>query len=182
MEAIISRTQTSNNNKYILTADWKDYLIELGYFYSIENIQPLASEGTSYIVFDPATNWGKSKLKSFPTYWHTTVGRAVVTLGVVDSYSGGTELTPTNRSWNYNGSDTVVVKGATVVNFQASDTVIGVGGVSTNQAGSGDTKQGGREIDLDPSLIYAFRIVNAETDAQDIDFAFDWIEIPTGAF
>jgi len=92
-------------NSVVMTP-YYNYLTRQGKTYYVENVFTMPSATTTNIVFD--TTACTKEIVAFPSFWHTSVGPVLITLGVCTSYLDGTALTVTNRHYLHNGNEVVV--------------------------------------------------------------------------
>ena len=166
-----------NRGRFIVTSSISDFAIDNGLLYTIENVVTIASAGNTDIVLDPSLiPEGKSFIAE-PTFWNTTAGPVIITLGVCSSCTGGTELTPTNRNFEGDAAKTVFKHGVTPTGFVASDTILLVGSSTTPQFSGGGSLTGGNIIILDPDLVYIFNVDNQAGEEIKVGFRIEWAEI-----
>ena len=177
-------TLTASAPTACLTSVEKEILT--GTAFSIEYVVDVGAGDSSYdIVIDPRLV--DDQFWSLPTKWNSTDGPLVITLGVCDSYTGGTALAPTQRNSNFasNVAKTVFKYDATVTNFVAAPTKILVGQDSTNQTAGGGVNAGANPINLDKTKIYVFRVDNQagtpSPEAIQLGFSVEIFETKTGA-
>ena len=170
----------SSSKTGIVTTSFADNAIAEGKGFTIEYVFPIGAADHTYdLVFD-TTAFTRGEFISFPTVWATSAGPVVITLGVCDSYTLGTEIVPTNRNHNFKGSypaEIVFKYDVTPVNFQAADTKILVGSAATNQDSGGGAISGSLPIWLETGLIYIFRCDNLSGDPISLYLLNSWFEI-----
>jgi hypothetical protein len=116
---------------------------------------------------------------ALPTTWATTAGPVIITLGVCDSYTSGTELTPTNRNYAFQTfypSEITVKYDVTPTGFSPSETEILVGTSATNQNSGGGSVSGTLPIVLETGLKYIFRVNNGSGENISLYAIIDWYE------
>ena len=166
-----------NRGRFIVSSTISDYVIDNGFFYTVENVITIASAGNADIVIDPLLIPEGVSFISEPTFWNTTAGPVIITLGVADSYTGGTEITPTNRNYQGDAANTVFKTAVTPTGFAASQAKLLVGSSSTPQSSGGGSLSGENIILLDPDLIYIFNVDNQSGEEIQIGFRIEWAEI-----
>jgi hypothetical protein len=127
--------------------------------YSVETIFSVTNGESFNIVFDPSGIDSDKRLTVFPTAWNVSTDIITVNLGICASYTGGTEISYTNRNYYYASSkpgQSVLKRGATLTDFVAGNTNIQVGTESGFLNPGGGSASGGGITILDKSLIYVF--------------------------
>lgn len=156
----------------------QDYIFS-GKCFSIESFVSISSGNTDFdIVFD--TTGMSRQLVAMPTNWFTTAGDVTINLGSCSSYSGGTEIVPTNRNYEFATaypSQVTFKHDITATGHVAGSTNLLIGSAATNQNSGGGGLEGRLPIVLETGLKYVFRVAN--NSGQDIKFSFliFWYEL-----
>lgn len=166
-----------SRGRFIVTSTISDFAIDNGLFYSVEHVVTIASAGDTDILLDPSLLSANKSFIANPTFWNTTAGPVIITLGICSSCTGGTELTPTNRNYQGPLAKTVFKHGVTPTGFSASDTTLLVGSATTPQFSGGGSLTGGNIIILNPDLVYVFNVDNQAGEEIKVGFRIEWAEI-----
>jgi hypothetical protein len=181
---MIGNIQNFNNfssvskNAFVITDYADDYILQ-GKGFSIEKVFNVNSADTQYDITFDASNFDRNFLVAYPTSWLTSAGPVIITLGVCDSYSGGSLITPVNRNYAFQASylAQVIVKNDVVpVNYVASETSLLVGTANTPLNSGGGQNLGKFTIWLQPGLKYIFRINNQSGEAIFLQGSIFWFE------
>lgn len=167
-----------SKDAFITTPYSDDYILR-GNGFSLEYVFDVGSGDNAFdLVFDTSA-FTRSALVAYPTIWNVSKGHGIVTLGVCDSYSGGTEVTPTNRNSAFASlwpAQTVFKYDVTPTNFVAAPTKILVGTEASPVASGGGLKEGKLPIWLSTGLRYVFRFDNRAGDDIVLGTAIYWYE------
>lgn len=166
-------------NGSILTTSCDVDCIKCGKMYSVEKVVNYSATDTAYHVIDLRALGAKNKrFTAYPTIFATSNDSVTMTLGTVTGYSGGTEVTPTQRNYYYaesRPSDCVIKYNVTPTGFASLgiERLVGVESAFLNSGGGSATP--GRHIILDPSKIYAYKMSAAPADLSLYIF-IEWLE------
>ncbi len=162
----------------IVTATYAERYVLEGKAFSIETVLDIASGNSEYDIAFDTTNVTR-QLLAVPTFWATTAGVVLVNLGSCTSYSGGAEITPTNRHYAYASSypaQTAFKSDVTPTGYAAGDTNLLVGSSATNQNSGGGSYIGNYPIVLETGIKYIFRINNQSGEAIKLFPVINWVE------
>lgn len=164
----------------ILSTNYSDNYIAQGKGFSIEYVVTVTDSDSEFDVSFDTTNVDRDYIIAYPTAWNTSTGSCIITLGTCTSYTGGTELTPTNKNLDFSTlypSQTIFKYDVVPTEFSASPTKILTGTESTPQASGGGKNQSNLPQWLTKGLKYIFRVENKAGADIDLGFGIYWFEV-----
>lgn len=162
-----------------VTTSYEENYIFAGNCFTTETVYSVGTGDTAYdIVFD-ATSVTKT-LVALPIAWSTTDGPVIITLGTCTSYTGGTEVTPTNRNYAYqatNPAEVVFTYDAATTGYSAGPMqfLVGVSGSFLNSGGGSIASS--LPIILELGVKYVFRVDNQSGDNISLYSDINWYEV-----